>query len=156
MKAIVDFVAKFGTKIPLNTDFVVKKDGRYFLLNGILKRFIRDDYYYAGTYLGKMKDGIFFPSFNLLAWIGRRRANSVVIDRKASWLFICGRDIFRKSILSVNVSPGKNDYVLVLNEFKECLGFGRIVSSLNAAGKGADPAVRNISDIGDFLRRETR
>jgi len=34
------------------------------------------------------------------------------------------------------------------------LGFGRILCSLEAEAKKTEVAVKNISDIGDFLRRE--
>ena len=156
MKVILDFAARFDTKLSLNPDFVIKKDGRYFLLNSILRRFVLRDYYYAGVYLGKARAGKFFPSFILLKRMAENKANSVMVDRKASWLFICGRDVFRKGILAVNGSPNKNDYALVLNEFNECLGFGMIVCNLYTIGKGTDVAVKNVSDVGDFLRRETR
>ena len=148
----MDFAFQLGAKIALNADFTVKKGGRYFLLNENLQRLIRKDFYYAGTYLGKVKDGKFFPSFNLLAMIARGEANKIIVGKKAAWLFICGRDIFRKGILSVHGSQRKGDYTLVLNEFGECLGFGKITHSLDA--EGAQVAVKNISDIGDFLRRE--
>jgi len=42
----------------------------------------------------------------------------------------------------------------VLNEFGECLGFGRIVGKLSGDGKSDEIAMRNVSDVGDFLRRE--
>ena len=154
MKQIIDFSARFGGKLILNLDFVVKKGGRYFLLNRTLRRFIHKDFYYAGIYLGKIKDGKFFPSFNLLSLIAKNKANKVIIDRKTSWLFICGRDIFRKGIVTVQGARGKNDYTMVMNENGECLGFGKITYSLDVAGKETDVAVRNISDVGDFLRRE--
>jgi ribosome biogenesis protein Nip4 len=49
-------------------------------------------------------------------------------------------------------SKRTGDYTLVLNEHKECLGFGKIMHSLGEGKSGV--AVKNISDIGDFLRRE--
>ena len=62
-------------------------------------------------------------------------------------------DIFRKGIIAVYGSEKKGDHALVLNEFGECLGFGRIIRSLDEAQKN-EVAVKNVSDIGDFLRRE--
>jgi ribosome biogenesis protein Nip4 len=148
----MDFALQLGAKISLNAEFTVKKDGRYFLLNANLHRLIRKDFYYAGTYLGKVKDGRFFPSFNLLAIIAKGEANKIVVGKKAAWLFICGRDIFRKGVLSVHGSQRKGDHTLVLNEFGECLGFGKITHSLEA--EGTQVVVKNISDVGDFLHRE--
>ena len=152
MKPISDFALQVGAKIILNAKFMAKKGRRYFLLNENLKRLIRKDFYYAGTYLGKAKNGKFFPSFNLLAMLAKGEANKIVVDRKAAWLFICGRDVFRRGILAVHGSRRKGDYTLVVNEFGECLGFGKITHSLDAEENQI--VVKNISDIGDFLRRE--
>jgi ribosome biogenesis protein Nip4 len=148
----MDFAFQLGAKIALNADFTVKKGGRYFLLNENLFKFIRKDFYYAGTYLGKIKDGKFFPSFTLLAMLARGKANKIVVNKKAAWLFICGRDIFRKGILAVHGSQRKGDHTLVLNEYGECLGFGKIMQNLGS--EGAEVVIKNVSDIGDFLRRE--
>ena len=154
MKAIRDFAVRLGAKFTVNADLTVKKNGRYFLLNASLERFIRKDFYCAGTYLGKVKNGRFFPSFNLLAILATGDANKTIVNNKAAWLFTCGRDIFRRGITTAHGSRRKGDYTLVLNEFGECLGFGKIISSLEAEAKKTEVAVKNISDVGDFLRRE--
>ena len=153
MKPIAAFASQFGAKIALNEAFVVEKAQRYYLLNPRLQKFARNDFYYAGLYLGKVKRGVFFPSFNLLKILADVAPNRVVVDKKAAWLFICGRDIFRKGTAKVQGSQRKGDRTLVLNEFGECLGFGKIVSKLDVAA-GNDVVVRNVLDVGDFLRRE--
>jgi ribosome biogenesis protein Nip4 len=155
VKAVVRFAFQLGAKIALNTDFVVEKAGRYFLLNEALQKVAGKDFYYAGTYLGKVKNGKFFPSFNLLAMLARGEANKIVVEKKAAWLFICGRDVFRKGVVAVRGSRKKVAHTLVLNEFGECLGFGKIIGSLDGAAKKNEVVVRNVSDIGDFLRRES-
>ena len=152
IKSIDDFVSLFGTRISLNETLIVNKQSRYFLLNENLKRLALTDFFYAGTYLGKAKDGKFFPSFNLLGIIAQKKANKVIVDKKTEWLFICGRDIFKQGITNVTGSTKKGDYTLVLNAHGECLGFGKILRNLD--GKRADLAVENILDLGDFLRRE--
>ena len=153
MKAIMKFAFQLGAKISLNADFIVEKGGRYFLLNEALLKIARKDFYYAGTYLGKVKNGKFFPSFNLLMMLAKGEANKIVVEKKAAWLFICGRDVFRKGIQAVRGSRKKGDHTLVLNEFGECLGFGKIIGGLDEAAT-TEVAVKNVSDIGDFLRRE--
>jgi len=155
VKAVVRFAFQLGAKIVLNADFVVDKAGRYFLLSEALQKVARKDFYYVGTYLGKVKNGKFFPSFNLLAMLARGEANKIVVEKKAAWLFICGRDVFRKGVMVVRGSRKKGDHTLVLNEFGECLGFGKIIGSLDEAAKRSELVVRNVSDIGDFLRRES-
>ena len=152
IKPIDDFVGRFGTRIRLDEDFVLKRQGRYFFLDENVKRLTSKDFYYAGVYLGEAKDGEFFPSFNLLNMIVQKKGNSINLEKKAEWLFICGRDVFGEGITKMAGSTKKGDYVLVLNSYGECLGFGKMLRSLNEKKKGV--AVENILDIGDFLRRE--
>jgi len=152
IKPINDFVSRFGTKIRLDETSIVKRQDRFFLLDEKVKRLTSKDFYYAGVYLGEAKDGGFFPSFNLLNMIAQKKANRINVEKKAEWLFICGRDVFEEGITKVTGSTKKGDYVLVLNSYGECLGFGKILRSLDGKRKGL--AVENILDIGDFLRRE--
>lgn len=152
IKPILAFAAKVNSKLVLDHKLVLQKDERYFLLNKTLKGMVRTDFYYAGLYLGKTKKGKFCPSFNLLAILAETKANRVVVGEKAAWLFICGRDIFSEGIKSVQGSRRKGDFTLILNVYGECLGFGRILHDLNS--KDVNAVVRNVSDVGDFLRRE--
>jgi ribosome biogenesis protein Nip4 len=152
IKTIDDFVSLLDASLSLDENLIVKKQNRYFLLNENLKKLILKDFFYAGVYLGKTKDRKVFPSFNLLGMIAQGKANKVVVDKKTAWLFICGRDIFKQGIVKVMGSKKRGDYTLVLNMHGECLGFGRILCDLDTEIRGV--AVKNISDIGDFLRRE--
>jgi ribosome biogenesis protein Nip4 len=153
-KAITNFASTFGIEIAFNPDLTAEKGGRFYLLNPTLKPMVRQDFYYVGLFLGKAKEGKFFPSFNLLSMLSKKDANRIVVERKAAWLFICGRDVIAKSIVRVFGPAKKHSNVLVLNEFGECLGFGRIVGNLSDEGKNDEIIVRNVSDVGDFLRRE--
>ena len=152
MRPLEAFASRFGDKIAFNPEFIVEKDQRYYLLSPRLKR-IQGNFYYAGLYLGKVKNRVFFPSFNLLNMLVDVAANKVVVDGKAAWLFICGRDVFGTGIVKTLGSKRNGDATLVLNEFGECLGFGKITGDLG--GSGEKVAVKNVLDIGDFLRRET-
>ena len=153
-KPITNFAVQFGVQIALNLDLMIEKNGRYYLVNPVLEPLVRPDFFYVGVYLGKAKEGKFFPSFNLLVMLAKMGANRVVVDKKAAWLFICGRDILGKSIVRVQGASKKNTNTLVLNEFGECLGFGRIVENLSSEEGNNQLSVRNVSDVGDFLRRE--
>ena len=152
MKPITDFALQVGAKIVLKPNLVRKKDDRYFLLNESLPQFVRGDFFYAGTYLGKVRKSKFFPSFNLIAMLAKGRSNKIVLDNKTAWLFICGRDIFQSGIMSIVGFKSRGAHILVMNKYGECLGFGRILQNLDEKSSG--PVVKNISDIGDFLRRE--
>jgi ribosome biogenesis protein Nip4 len=125
------------------------------MLSKNLKQKTPKDFFYAGTYLGAVKGTGFFPSFLLLKKIAKTKANKLMVDKKTAWLFICGRDIFRKGILKGD-NLKKGDYALVMNEHDECLGFGKIAANLRGAPDSKQVAVKNILDIGDFLRREKR
>ncbi len=153
-KAVVDFALQFGVKISFNEDMLVQQDGRHFLLNGKIKPLVKPDFFYAGTYLGKVKTGKFFPSFNLLSMLAKQEANRVVVDQKAGWLFICGRAILKKGIVRMHGQIRRNSHVLVLNEFGECLGFGRVLAGVEQNAEKNAVAVANVLDVGDFLRRE--
>ncbi|MCL5949744.1 MAG: hypothetical protein M1490_04635 [Candidatus Bathyarchaeota archaeon] len=153
-RAITDFASQFGVQIALNLDLMVEKTGRFYLVNPALKPLVRQDFFSAGVFLGKAKEGKFFPSFNLLGMLAKKEAYRIILDKKAAWLFICGRDVLRKSIVRVQ-GPGRKDTnTLVVNEFGECLGFGRIVENLRESTVDNEIVVRNVLDIGDYLRRE--
>jgi ribosome biogenesis protein Nip4 len=157
MKAasLFNFISQFNVQLALNPELIFEKNGRFFLINDFLKPLANRDFFYAGTYLGKAKAGKFFPSFILLSLLAKEgQANRIVIDRKAAWLFICGRDVLRKSIVRIHGQAKKGANTLVLNEFGECLGFGRILGKVTGLTLGNEIAIRNVSDIGDFLRRE--
>jgi ribosome biogenesis protein Nip4 len=155
MKPYEVFAARLGTKITFNNDLIVERNQRFYLLSPRLKKLATRDFYYAGLYLGKVgKRGVFFPSFNLLNMLVDVAANKVVVDAKAAWLFIFGRDVFGSGVVKVMGSRRSGDAVLVLNECGECLGFGRLMDGVVGGADGI--AVRNVLDVGDFLRRESR
>lgn len=154
MKAVRKFAQSLNSEFSVKGENVVEDEGRYYLVGNQLFPFVKKGIFLAGTYLGKIRKGKFFPSFNLLAKLAESGGRSVSLDKKAAWLFICGRDVFFPGIKSVRGSVKKGDYVLVLNEFGDCLGFGRAVVSLQIGETVKQVAVRNVSDVGDFLRRE--
>jgi ribosome biogenesis protein Nip4 len=155
MKEIKDFVAQFNANVALDKSHVVKSWNRYYLLPDRLKRQVPSKFFYAGVYLGAVKGASFFPSFLLLRMIAERKANKLVVDHKTAWLFICGRDIFKQGILN-ETRLKKGDYALIMNEHNECLGFGKVMINIRQEIDAKKVAVKNILDIGDFLRRERR
>jgi ribosome biogenesis protein Nip4 len=152
MKVIATFASHFGAKMALNPESVIKKEQRYYLINPRVRKLLRNDFLYAGLYLGEVKSGTLYPSFNLLNMLVDSASNKVVLDRKSAWLFICGRDVFKKGISRYFGARQKGQYVLVLNEFGECLGFGKIIENLDILDNKL--VIENLFDVGDFLRRE--
>ncbi|MCK5628312.1 hypothetical protein KAI12_02490 [Candidatus Bathyarchaeota archaeon] len=153
MKPLTDFARQLSVSITFQPDLLFVKKNRYFLAKKDLQNFLQRDVYYAGTYLGKIKKEKFFPSLSFLSILSRKKANKIIVGKKTAWLFVCGRDVFRKGVKSFCGSHKQGDYTLVLNEYEECLGFGRILRNLT--DKSARLAVKNILDLGDYLRRET-
>lgn len=154
MREIVEFTAQLKSDIHLDDKSIVKKKNRYFLLNNKLKPHIKKEFYHAGVYLGKTKNRRFFPSFNLLAMMAKGKANKITVDSKSEWLFVCGRDIFKQGIAKSSKPIKKGEYTMVVNRYGECIGFGRLLCNLKNAKEPHKVVVKNISDIGDFLRRE--
>lgn len=153
---VEDFARLFSAELSLDERLVIKKGNRYFLLSEKLKDLTEKhgDWQCAGTYLGKVKDGNFHPSFPLLFMIAQKAKNRIIVDDKSIWLFVCGRDIFKEGILKIEGSQKKGDYTLVFNKCCECIGYGKIVENLDKLKGGL--AVKNLLDVGDFLRRERR
>lgn len=155
MKELIDFATQFNTNISLDENRIVRNRNRYYLLSKKLKQQVPKGFFYAGEYLGAVKGSSFFPSFLLLSLLAKRKTNKLIVDKKTAWLFICGRDIFQQGIIKENHLK-KGDHVLVLNEHNECLGFGKIMHNLRGVPDAKKVAVKNILDLGDFLRREKR
>ncbi len=96
-----------------------------------------------GLPLGEIKNTEFHPSLPLLSWIAEHSTHKVFITDKATWLFLCGRDVPKDAIIKTYVEYG---LVLVQNKENENLGYGKITP------KG----IRNLLDRGDYLRRERK
>jgi len=145
------FLVQFGVVgIDKGSGMIFVQDDKYFLLPSQLVEYAkRKKFFYAGLYLGKSKGKKFFPSINLLNLIKDRTKNKIWIDKKTEWLFVCGRDIFASGIRRTSLTTG-SPIALVLNQNNEVLGFGKMGEDLKEKGV----VVKNILDIGDFLRRE--
>ena len=140
MKALNEFLEKF-TEEKIET--VVKKGRNYYAADEELQKLaggIDRDFFSIGIPLGEYKND-FRPSLALLEWLSKKSEKKAFINKKAEWMFLCGRDAFANNIVNSNV---KNGLVLVQNEKDENLGLGL----LNEKG------IKNILDRGDFLRRE--
>ncbi|MBI4141463.1 hypothetical protein HY484_00900, partial [Candidatus Woesearchaeota archaeon] len=105
---------------------------------------------FAGILLGRQKGQQFQPSLYLLQKLADTSNKKITVDEKCAWMFICGKDIFGKSIVKTHKTLEINEFVLVQNVHGECLGYGKIINELS----NKRVAVQNIFDIGNFLRRE--
>jgi ribosome biogenesis protein Nip4 len=102
----------------------------------------------AGLFLGEEINKKFKPSIPLLDIVGAKTERWVIVEDKAEWLFLCGRDVFAASVVKSNVKHG---IAIVMNSKREVLGFGLVSDRVR---RDEDIMIKNILDRGDYLRRE--
>ena len=135
-----EFIKKFTDKEIIDFKLVKKLRTDYFILSSDLLRAsqkIRWPFLYGGLFLGKEKKQ-FVPSVYLLQKLAEVSDKKVWLNEKDEWRFICKKDI---SIIS---NQKNKEFILVINKYNECLGYG--IDEKNN--------IKNLFDIGDFLRRE--
>lgn len=152
MEQLISFLHQLGSNFTLDEKLIIRKKDKFFLLNENLTIFMKQNFLYAGNYLGKSKYGKFLPSFTFLKMLATREAKKVIINKKSEWLFICGRDIFKQGIIRMIGAFSKGDYTLILNVSGDCIGLGKLIGDPQTEKPGV--LIKNISDVGDFLRRE--
>jgi ribosome biogenesis protein Nip4 len=144
MKSFESFEA-FCKLFNVHIENVLQENNNYLLLDTTLtetKNKTGRKLFSGGIYLGNKKRKQFFPSIALLDILAETYTQKIVVDKKTEWLFLCGRDIFAKS-LNQDIPKG---YSLIVNERGEVLGLGKKKKDL----------VENVLDRGNFLRREKK
>ena len=102
---------------------------------------------YTGTYLGQNRRR-FVPSSLFLQRLAQESStHKVWVDRDTAWLFVVGKDIFDENIIKQTDGVRLGGYCLVMFG-TYCVGYGRYETSLERR------VVKNLFDLGDFLRRE--
>ena len=150
MRLLRKFLERVGSKYTFDEEDYQKLNNKRFLVSPELKeRIIRKDrMVYAGSFLGKDRKD-FQPSSILLKRLEEEEnLNRIHVNRDTAWLFVCGRDIFSENITKLEGEFTVGNYFLVVFN-GECLGYGRV---WDINGK---LILKNIFDIGDFLRRES-
>lgn len=97
----------------------------------------------AGAFLGSKQGKQIISSINFLRILGKQSNRKIILNKKAAWLFICGRDVFAENILSKQES---SNIVLVIDEDDNVLGLA----------KKQGNTYKNIYDVGELLRREQK
>jgi ribosome biogenesis protein Nip4 len=139
MENIVHFMKEFtNEKIGLIMNF---KDKSY-LINEQLAQIwnsIKIQPVSIGLYLGCVEKKEFVPSPALLDILSKVTDRKTVVNKKQEWFFTNHKDLAVKGTTTLT-----KGYVLVQNKFDQNLGLGLIEQN----------KVKNIVDVGDFLRRE--
>ncbi|HIH89134.1 TPA: hypothetical protein HA344_08005 [Candidatus Bathyarchaeota archaeon] len=148
MRELKDFLASIGAVYEPG-GMRMNLNDRRFAVGADVAAHIRDRgrMVYAGKLLGRTR-GEFIPSAGLLRELGRMQGpNKVWVDERVGWLFACGRDVFGESITKSEGELEEGACFLVMMG-DDCLGYGRVET------RGGKMLLKNLFDLGDFLRRE--
>lgn len=138
---IDNFTAKF-TEEKINH---IKINNKYFLENKELEKLskkLNTKIIAASLFLGEENE-TFKPSLALLNILSKTSKEKVFLTDIGEIDFIYGRKKLGKR--HINSMEGKNKRKLVQNEHDENLGYCKVIDDNN---------IKNMLDIGDFLRRE--
>lgn len=117
--------------------FIITKEQEKFVHKKILPA-------YAGIYLGEEREEKFLPSLELLHYIAQHTTQKIKLDNQGTWLFTCGKDAWKQHATLINANA--EQYVLVCTKDETPIGIGIV----------EEKKIKNIYDIGDYLRREHR
>jgi ribosome biogenesis protein Nip4 len=149
MRSLNEFLTAIGAEHGYDEEKLLKINTKRFSVGEELGNFVLDrrQLVYAGRYLGKTRRE-FLPSSILLDELSRVEGlNRIHVDAETAWLFVCGRDIFGENVRRVEGEFADGNAFLVMFG-GSCLGYGVVEPSEGRL------ILRNVLDIGDFLRRE--
>lgn len=115
----------------------------FFIPYNVKEHTVFPDQISRGLFLGEIRKEKFYPALPLLSWLSARTTKKIIVTDKAAWLFLCGRDIKKESIIGNTLLLG---FVLVQNTHDENLGHGIATKT----------GIKNLLDRGDYLRRERK
>ncbi len=145
-------IDKFVSKFTEEKFKFIEMDGRFFLADDELLK-VREEVggkpISVGLPMGEVKKGKFTPSVALLHVLSQRSNEKVFVKDIGEIEFIYGKNLKARHVDKVDGSSKEGFLKLVVNKHGDCLGYGKIVGSLDG-GK----FLRNLLDVGDFLRRE--
>lgn len=144
---IKEFIKKFTKEEFLNFNKIIKISQEYYLVTEEIKELSKRtgrQPLFIGRFLGK-EGKIFKPSLWLLQKVSEKSDKKVSLYKDSEWKYICEKDVkVVDGQWSVVDSENVEKDVLVVNVFGECLGYGILKNKI----------LKNVFDIGDFLRRE--
>jgi ribosome biogenesis protein Nip4 len=146
---LIHFIKRFGD-INIDESRIVRIGRNYFFTDPELKKIsdsIKRDIYATGVYVGEEKN-FFEPSSEFIEMLSKYLSSEklkIFVNKKAEWLFLCGRSILPESI-SKNPNNISEGLVFVQNELDENLGYGLFQK------QGKDLIVKNLLDKGAYLR----
>ncbi|PIN69047.1 hypothetical protein COV93_07040 [Candidatus Woesearchaeota archaeon CG11_big_fil_rev_8_21_14_0_20_43_8] len=101
----------------------------------------------VGVFLGSSR-GVFKPSLALLEMVAKKSDKKIFVDSNGEWLFVCKRDLMKKSISKAQVKTG---LCLVQNSRDENIGLGKIVCKDISRSKPDEIVIKNVMNCGEYL-----
>jgi len=151
MKQIEDFTEKFGVKFVVPENLVLRAINKQLFLFTPQQAAVldaRQPVIGGGIILGELVKGDFKPTAQFIDMFLKDTQQSVVVDDKVAWLYLCGRDVIDAS--GIEPTEYKDTLVLVKNKSREILGYGLVCDPTRKFGV----VVKNLYDKGNLLRRE--
>ena len=150
MRLLRRLLRHLNSSLTLSEAEVTRINDKYFTIGPVLidRLRVREGLVYAGRYLGRDRR-LFEPSSLLLQMLASEPGTyKVHVGRAAAWLFVCGRDLFEESVEEIEPRLILGAHYLVVHGGR-CVGYGRYETA------GERRVLRNLFDLGDFLRRES-
>jgi ribosome biogenesis protein Nip4 len=109
------------------------------------------DVFSIGRFIGEERKG-FQPTSAFVDLVAARDERRVIVEDKAAWLFLCGRDVLMASVREEGpFSP--NQLAIVADREGNVLGYGKIVAPFSRKMRNK-VYVKHVLDKGEYLRRE--
>lgn len=148
------FLAKFTNQKLFDKEKIFRHGNELFLVASQLSQvqeksfsFIGKNPFFIGEFIGVETPHKVIPSLSLLNRLNKVSVKKAVVNEKGEWLFACGRDLWKESIIKLAADLNNDDFLLIVNELDEPLGIGILKQDKHCF-------VKNYFDIGDFFRRE--
>lgn len=146
---IKEFISRFTDSDVLQDTKINVQNGIYSYIPNQITEFIssaKEAPTSIGLPLGRYRDGVFKATPHLLERIVPHTSQKIQLNAKATWLFVCGRDVFKENVIT---DKGRTQELrIVLDENKEVIGLTK------PASQKGKTFYKNITDVGERLRRE--
>lgn len=143
------FLSKFGVKLDYH-----KIGNKYYLVSEKLLKLSKSVHKQPeliGLFLGEVKDGKFNPGLPLLSIIAKDTTEKVIIKEIGENDFLYGKNLRPRHVVRMEGTMKEGFLKIVVNEKNECLGLAKLKKINNN-----EFSLRNILDVGDYLRRERK
>jgi ribosome biogenesis protein Nip4 len=108
-----------------------------------------------GTWIGDLSSGRFTFAISILDRLVDLTKNLIVVSRKGAEALTYGRSILKHSVVETGKDLKRGQYVLVMNENRECLGLAVLSVDTDKLRRLSpkELVAKNVMDVGWYIRR---